>query len=112
MTLFSFACKAKEALAEDGININILKLCRIKPIDPKAVELASMSKRIFFFEESLVAGGIGEYFAYELKKTGKTFFYKIHGIKDQFVRHETVLEALSELELDDKGMAKIIKENI
>lgn len=110
--LFSFACKAKEALAKEGININILKLCRIKPIDPKAVEIASMSKRIFFFEESLVAGGIGESFGYELKKTGKTFFYKIHGIKDRFVRHETVLEALRELELDDEGMAKIIKENI
>ena len=110
--LFSFACKAKEALAKEGININIVKLCRIKPIDPKAVELASMSKRIFFFEESLVAGGIGESFGYELKKTGKTFFYKIHGIKDRFVRHETVLEALSELKLDDKGMVKIIKENI
>ncbi|MBR1731467.1 MAG: 1-deoxy-D-xylulose-5-phosphate synthase, partial [Ruminococcus sp.] len=110
--LFSFACKAKEALAEQGININIIKLCRIKPIDPRAVELASMSKRIFFFEESLVAGGIGESFGYELKKTGKTFYYKIHGIKDRFVRHETVLEALNELELDDEGMVKIIKENI
>ncbi len=110
--LFSFACKAKEALASDGININILKLCRIKPIDPKAVELAARSSKIFFFEESLVAGGIGESFGYELKKTGKNFFYKIHGIKDRFVRHETVLQALSELELDDKGMIKIIKENI
>lgn len=108
--LFSFACKAKEMLAEQGIDINIIKLCRIKPIDPKAVELASMSKKIFFFEESLVAGGIGESFGYELKKTGKTFFYKIHGIKDSFVRHETVLEALSELQLDDKGMIDIIKE--
>lgn len=110
--LFSFACKAKEALASEGININILKLCRIKPIDPKAVELAARSSRIFFFEESLLAGGIGESFGYELKKTGKNFFYKIHGIKDRFVRHETVLQALSELELDDKGMVKIIKENI
>ncbi len=110
--LFSFACKAKEALAAQGVNINILKLCRIKPIDHKAVEIASKSKRIFFFEESLVAGGIGESFGYELKKTGKNFYYKIHGIKDRFVRHETVLEALSELELDDEGMIKIIKENI
>lgn len=110
--LFSFACKAKESLSKENININILKLGRIKPIDPKAVELASKSSRIFFFEESLVAGGIGESFGYELKKTGKNFFYKIHGIKDRFVRHETVLQALSELELDDKGMVKIIKENI
>ena len=110
--LFSFACKAKERLAKEGIEINIIKLCRIKPIDPKAVQLAAKSPKIFFFEESLVAGGIGEAFGYELKKTGKSFFYKIHGIKDKFVRHETVLQALSELELDDDGMIKIIKENL
>lgn len=108
--LFSFACKAKERLEKEGVSINIVKLCRIKPIDPKAVEIASRSKKIFFFEESLVAGGIGEAFAYELKKTGKTFFYKIHGIKDRFVRHETVAQALSELRLDDDGMIETIKE--
>ena len=110
--LFSYACRAKERLKKEGIEINIIKLCRIKPIDPKAVELASLSSRIFFFEESLVAGGIGESFGYELKKTGKSFYYKIHGIKDRFVRHETVLEALAELELDDSGMMRIIKDNI
>ncbi|MCH5304725.1 MAG: hypothetical protein J1E41_07665, partial [Ruminococcus sp.] len=68
------------------------------------------SEKIFFFEESLVAGGIGESFGYGLKKTGKSFFYKIHGIKDTFVRHETVEEALSELKLDSDGMVEVIKE--
>lgn len=110
--LFSYACRAKERLAEEGININIIKLCQIKPIDVRAIEQAAKSKRIFFFEESLVAGGIGESFGYELKKTGKDFYYKIHGIKDCFVRHESVDEALAELMLDDDGMVKIIKENI
>ncbi len=108
--LFSYACKAKEKLESEGISVNIIKLCRIKPIDCKAVKLASDCEMIFFFEESLVAGGIGESFGYELKKTGKSFFYKIHGIKDTFVRHETVEEALNELKLDDEGMIKVIKE--
>jgi deoxyxylulose-5-phosphate synthase len=40
------------------------------------------------------------------------YYYKIHGIKDRFVRHETVEQALEELKLDDKGMVEIIKENI
>lgn len=110
--LFSYACKAKEKLAKEGINIKIVKLCRIKPFDQRAVEITAESKKIFFFEETLVSGGIGESFIYELKKTGKSFYYKFHGIKDRFVRHETVSEALSELRLDDNGMVEIIKENI
>lgn len=110
--LFSYACKAMERLKEENININIIKLCRIKPIDPKAVEIASKSNKIFFFEEALIAGGIGESFGYELKKTGKSFYYKIHGIKDTFVQHQSVDEALSEHKLDDNGMIEIIKENI
>ena len=43
--LFSYACRAKEQLEKDGINIKIIKLCRIKPIDPKAVELASLKEQ-------------------------------------------------------------------
>jgi 1-deoxy-D-xylulose-5-phosphate synthase len=108
--IFSYACKAIERLKSEGINVKIIKLNRIKPIDCKAVKIASESKKIFFFEESLVAGGIGESFGYELKKTGKDFFYKIHGIKDAFVRHETVEQALEEFKLDDKGMIEVIKE--
>lgn len=110
--LFSYACKAKESLKSLGVNINIIKLCRIKPIDPKAVELASHSAKIFFFEEALVAGGIGESFGYELKKKGTKYYYKIHGIKDCFVPHQTVEEAFRELKLDDEGMVEIIKENL
>jgi 1-deoxy-D-xylulose-5-phosphate synthase len=108
--IFSYACKAIERLKSEGINVKIIKLNRIKPIDCKAVKIASESKKIFFFEESLVAGGIGESFGYELKKTGKDFFYKIHGIKDAFVRHETVEQALEEFKLDDNGMIEVIKE--
>ena len=47
--LFSYACKAKEKLAEMGIEICILKLCKIKPIDKAAVQFASEFKNIWFF---------------------------------------------------------------
>ncbi|MGN0489199.1 MAG: 1-deoxy-D-xylulose-5-phosphate synthase [Ruminococcus sp.] len=110
--LFSYACKAKEILAKEGINIKIIKLCRIKPIDTKAVEEASKGSKVFFFEESLLAGGIGESFGYELKKHSFKNYYKIHAIKDTFVQHQTVEQALEEYMLDHKGMVKIIKENI
>lgn len=110
--LFSYACKAKEILANQGINIKIIKLCRIKPIDTKAVKEAAKSSKVFFFEESLLAGGIGESFGYELKKQSFNGFYKIHAIKDTFVQHQTVEQALAEYMLDENGMVNIIKENI
>ena len=43
--LFSYACKAKETLAKQGVEICILKLCRIKPIDENAVDFAAALKR-------------------------------------------------------------------
>lgn len=110
--LFSYACKAKERLASEGIDVCIIKLTRIKPIDKEAVKIASKGQKIFFFEEALHTGGIGETFGYELKKFTNDYYYKIHAIKDQFVQHQSVDEALKEHKLDDDGMIEIIKGNI
>lgn len=110
--LFSYACKAKEKLKAQGIDVCIIKLTRIKPIDKEAVKAAAKGKKIFFFEESLHAGGIGETFGYELKKFASDYYYKINAIKDTFVKHQTVDEALAEYKLDDEGMIEIIKGNI
>ncbi len=109
--LFSYACKAKEKLAEENIDVCIIKLTRIKPIDKEAVIIASKGQKIFFFEESLHVGGIGETFGYELKKYTNDYYYKIHAIKDRFVQHQTVDEALQECKLDAEGMIEIIKGN-
>lgn len=38
--IFANLCRAREALAEKGIEADVLKLNRIKPIDPQAVQLA------------------------------------------------------------------------
>jgi 1-deoxy-D-xylulose-5-phosphate synthase len=108
--LFSYACKAKEKLAQQGINLKIIKLCRIKPIDPNVILEALKSNKVFFFEESLLDGGIGETFGYELKQRDYNGFYKIHAIKNTFVQHQTVDQALAEYKLDDCGMIEIIKE--
>lgn len=110
--LFSYACKAKERLAQEGIDVCIIKLTKIKPIDKGAVLAASKGEKIFFFEESLHVGGIGETFGYELKKYTNDYYYKIHAIKDQFVQHQTVAQALNEYKLDDDGMIEIIKGNL
>lgn len=105
--LFSYACKAKTLLKEKNIEISILKLNRIKPIDEKAVSFASSYEKIFFFEEGMEEGGIGEHFLRILKQINFKGEYYLRGIHD-FVPHATVDETLKELLLDADGMCQMI----
>jgi 1-deoxy-D-xylulose-5-phosphate synthase len=106
--LFSYACKAKEKLAEQGIDVCILKLCKIKPIDKDAVEFASNYQNIWFFEEGIKNGSIARNFSDMLVHTNFKGSYRIKAIDDKFVKQMSVSEALSMLKLDDNGMVDVI----
>ncbi len=110
--LFSYACRAKEKLAEKGIDICILKLCKIKPIDKKAVEFASEFENVWFFEEGIKNGGIARNFSDLLCLTSFNGKYHIKAIDDKFVKQMTVSEALDMLKLDDNGMVSVISNEI
>ncbi len=107
--LFSNAVSAYEKLKEQGEPICILKLCKIKPIDKNAIEFAKGFEKIHFFEEGILAGGIGETLDYELTKIGYTGSYKITAIEDRFVQHSTVADAIRENKLDADSMCEIMK---
>ena len=107
--LFANAVKAYEKLKQEGESICILKLCRIKPIDKNAIEFAKGFEKIHFFEEGILAGGIGETFDYELTKIGYTGLYKITAIEDKFIPHATVADALRYNKLDADSMYEIMK---
>lgn len=106
--MFSFACQAKSKLIEDGINVKIIKLNRIKPIDPDAVAVAANACKVFFFEEGILQGGTGEHFSYLLNQSGFSGKYYLRGIDNQFVKQATMLQSLADLGLDEKGMIKTI----
>lgn len=106
--LFSEACLAKEALAQKGIEICIIKLNQIKPIDIGVMEIARQFENIFFFEEGMLTGGVGESFNYRLGRAGYKGNFEIVAIDEQFVHHATVDATLRKLGLDAQGMTKII----
>ncbi len=108
--IFSNACLALKKLREKNISVCILKLCRIKPIDKQAIEFAAGFKKIFFFEEGMLTGGIGETFENELLNINYSGFYKITAIDDCFVPHSTTITALENHNLDSDSMCKIISE--
>lgn len=110
--LFSYACKAKEQLGKEGIEVCILKLCRIKPIDSEAVETASNFKYVWFFEEGIKNGGIARNFSDLLAYTGFNGIYHIKAIDDKFVKQMTVNQALNMLKLDTEGMCGVIKNDL
>lgn len=110
--LFSYACRAKEKLAKMGIEICILKLCKIKPISNDAVAIASEFENVWFFEEGIKNGGIARNFSDLLFQTKFDGSYHIKAINDKFVKQMSVSEALSMLKLDDEGMVNIISKDL
>ncbi len=105
--LFSLACKAITSLKESGIPAKIIKLNRITPVDRNAVAEAAAAKKVFFFEEGIQQGGIGEHFSYLLSQNGYCGEFRLRAITN-FVPHATMLQSLSALGLDDKGMVNMI----
>ena len=107
--LFCEAVGAAEELARDGVKVCILKLCRIKPIDPEAVQFAARCERIFFFEEGMLSGSIAHSLRDQLADAGWRGEYHIAAIDGCFVQHATVAETLRTLGLDSAAMVKAIR---
>ena len=105
--LFSFACLALEKLQEAGIRAGVLKLNRIRPLDAKAVEEAGKKQHIFFFEEGIEEGGVGEIFRCALDRVGFSGTYCLRAIRG-FVKQATMQQSLADLGLDTDGMINMI----
>ena len=110
--LFSYAAKAKEMLSKQGLEVCILKLCKLKPINSEAVEFAAGFENVWFFEEGIKNGGIARNFSDMLFYKSFKGNYHIKAINDKFVKQMSVSEALSMLRLDSRGMVDVITKDL
>lgn len=110
--LFSNAARAYEELKEQGISTCVLKICRIKPIDNECIEFAKNYKKIYFFEEGILCGGIARSFEALLDKKGYQGKVDITAVEDEFVQHASTDETLHELGLDKESMIDKIKKGM
>lgn len=106
---FSNAYIAQQELQNEGIGVSILKLNKIKPIHPGAVKYALGFDEIYFYEESMKTGGIGEHFDLLLAGENYKGKYSLHAVEDTFVAPASVEEQLKEFGLDVEGMVNDIK---
>ena len=110
--LFSEAAKAAEKLKKDGVNVCILKLCRVKPLDPEAIDFALGFQKICFFEEGMRSGSISETMRRMLSERGYTGSYKSRAVCDKYIHHASISATLSHLGLDADGMCAMVREEL
>lgn len=108
--LFGYSAAAVNRLKEQGIPVMVVKLTKIKPIDKEAVRKIFEKKRVFFFEEGIKSGSVGEKLALILKEQGFKGDYSLIAVDDCFVPHATVQNLLNKFKLDTDGMCEIITE--
>lgn len=97
---FSNCCNAMQELKD----VFIVKLNKIKPIDNKVCELFKNTKHIFFYEEGIKTGGVGEVFASLLEENHITAEYKHVCVDDEFIKQASVSRQFERYALDKKSI--------
>lgn len=110
--VFSFAAECQEKLQTQGIPLKLLKLNRIIPLDPEAVQLASTCSHVFFLEEGIQRGGLGEHFSFCLEKTRFQGKFHLRAIQDPYIKHAPMFRSLEMLGLNAAGIEQWILDTL
>ena len=101
------AIKAQDVLSEKGINVRIIDVHTIKPLDEDMIiKCAQETKRLISVEDHNVLGGLGSAIAEVLTFKCPTKLERI-GIKDQFGRSGKAEELLHYYSLDVEGIVSL-----
>ncbi|MBR3355191.1 MAG: 1-deoxy-D-xylulose-5-phosphate synthase [Oscillospiraceae bacterium] len=103
---FAEVLNAHNILAADGIETDIIKLNQISPIDKTAAEIASQYNSVFFIEEGILSGGIGEQF----RSLVNSKHFEIKAIDDNRIPQASVARQLEIYGLDSNSLYKYIKD--
>lgn len=106
------AVEAVSALKSKNIFVSVLTLNKIKPISPCAVDTACKYKKIYFYEEAMRSGSIGESFAERLLINGFNGHFEHIAVNDEFAPHASVKSLLCRFSLDSTSMINKISESI
>lgn len=102
------AIKAKEELEKEGINIRVLDMHTIKPIDKDAIiKCAKETKKIITIEDHSIIGGLGSAVCETLAEEYPTQVIRM-GIKDQFGKSGKAEELLKYFGLTSEDIIKEI----
>ena len=98
-------------MAEKGKDVLLLSLNQIKPLPDDIFGILLAKKQIWFFEEAIRNGGIGEKLGSALLEKGYCGKYRIRAVENKFVEQASVSELLSSYGLDCKAMVEFMGGN-
>ena len=103
------AIKAKEELETQGINIRVVDVHTIKPIDEEMIiKCAKETKRLISIEDHSIIGGLGSAISEVLTSKYPAKLERI-GIKDEFGRSGKAEELIKYYKLDAESIIKMFK---
>lgn len=91
-------------------NTAVIKMNIIKPISAEIAEKVKAIKNVFFFEEGVKSGGVGENIALALIEQGFGGKFRLTAIKGGYVAQASIEEQIRKYKLDTESMIKIINE--
>ena len=101
---------AMEKLKEEGINVRVVDICSIKPIDKEMIiKCAKETKKLISVEDHSVIGGIGTAIADVLTEEYPTKLVKM-GVEDVFGKSGKAEDLIKYFNLDSESIIKKIKE--
>lgn len=107
----AMANEACETLKEEGIDVRLIHMPTIKPIDREIIECAAKETDfILTCEEHSVVGGLGQIVASVTSETVPTKVIKL-GVNDVFGESATPKELLEKHGLTSENIVRLIKEN-
>ena len=71
--------------------------------------LAADAKNVFFFEESIKTGGVGETFAALLEELNIRVNFRHIAVNDEFIKQASVASQLKKYSLDSQGVLEVIR---
>lgn len=104
--LFSECYKAYKQLDD----VFLIKLNRIKPIDTAVIDELNDCKEIFFYEESIKSGSVGEIFASMLEEQGIAAKFKHIAVDDEFIKQASVESQIKHYKMDSESIIKELTE--
>ncbi|MGH2574393.1 MAG: transketolase C-terminal domain-containing protein, partial [Ignavibacteria bacterium] len=110
--LVNMSVKAREELAKENIDVEVVNMRFIKPLDGDLLyDVFSRHNKILTIEDNVIIGGFGSAILEFINQNKiKGIDVIVHGLPDKFIDHATPEQLYEELKMDGKGIASIIRE--
>ena len=106
--IFANCYEAYNRLKEDGLKVKIIKLNIIVPIPEESIVCTQNAKNVFFFEEGVKSGGVGESFATQMLENDVKAKFSLTAFPDCFVKQGKLDSILKQYSLDSDGMYNVV----